>query len=416
MECYNNYVKIKSNAFVGTEAEFVLKTVFGYKKFRQNQKEIITNLLNKKDTLAIMPTGGGKSLCYQIPALIFEGMTIVVTPLISLMQNQVASLEKGGIHSVFLNSSLDWESYKKAVREIKAGLVKIVYLSPEGLASEKVRGILNDSTLNVSCIAVDEAHCISEWGHDFRPDYLEIAFIRRIFPEAVMIALTATATKTVQKDIIKDLALKKPTVFSSSFNRPNIYLQVQTKTNELTQIIDFLKKHKGQSGIIYCNSRLQVDRLAESLHKKRFSVLNYHAGLSDECRARNQELFLKGRVQIIVATIAFGMGIDKSDVRFVINCDLPKSIEEYYQEIGRAGRDGKTSEALLLFSYKDVQKNRFFIEDSYNPKGAAEHLNAMVDYAKSRSCRREKLLSYFGEAWEGGNDEENCCCDICSQS
>ena len=344
------------DTFVDAKPELVLKKVFGYDSFRPSQKEIIDSVLAEKDTLAIMPTGGGKSLCYQIPALIFPGITIVVSPLISLMQDQVYSLESAGIHSVFLNSSLDWDEYKNAVHEIKNGLVKIVYVSPEGLATTRIRDILCDAELQISCITIDEAHCVSEWGHDFRPDYMEICSIRRIFPDATMIALTATATEQVRVDIAKNLGMKNPAIFISSFNRSNIFLEVQPKKNALDTVIACIRKHSGDSGIIYCFSRRQVDELTESLDKMGYSVLPYHAGLTDEVRAKNQELFIKDEVQIMIATVAFGMGIDKPNVRFVINYDLPKSVEEYYQEIGRAGRDGLPSHALLLYSYGDIHK------------------------------------------------------------
>lgn len=412
--CYNNYVRIKSNAFVNSKSELVLKTVFGYDNFRPYQKEIICQILKKHDTLAIMPTGGGKSICYQIPALIFEGITIVVSPLISLMQNQVAILESAGIHSVFLNSSLDWDSYRETVSDIQNGLAKIVYVSPEGLSTSRVREIFEDSSLNVNCITVDEAHCVSQWGHDFRPDYLEINSIRKYFPNAVMIALTATATKQVQQDIIQNLKMKNPSVFISSFNRSNIYLEVQPKTNAFEQVVEYLKKHENESGIIYCYSRKQVDELSDSLNKLGFSTLNYHAGLEDSVRSKNQELFLKDKVQIIIATIAFGMGIDKPNVRFVINYDLPKSLEEYYQEIGRAGRDGLPSSALLLYSSSDIYKIRYFFEDSAEPEKSEMLLQQMIKYASSRICRRKVLLSYFGENFNPSqNDKNQFCCDIC---
>ena len=294
-----------------------------------------------------MPTGGGKSLCYQIPALIFVGITVVISPLISLMQDQVTGLLTSGIQSAFLNSSLSWEDYLKTVDRIKNGDVKIVYVSPEGIATSKIREVLSSPEVKVSCITIDEAHCISQWGHDFRPDYLEICTLRNYFPDAVMLALTATATQQVRSDIILNLKMKNQKVFISSFNRENIFLEVQLKRKGITQIVDYLKKHNGESGIIYCFSRKQVDDLTKDLENLGFSVLNYHAGLSDEIRAKNQDLFIKDKVQIMVATLAFGMGINKPNVRFVINNDLPKSIEEYYQQIGRAGRDGLPSSSLL---------------------------------------------------------------------
>jgi len=412
---YNNYVKIKSDTFVGTKPELVLKTVFGYDSFRANQKEIITEVLKGHDTLAIMPTGGGKSICYQVPALILPGITIVVSPLISLMQDQVFGLEAAGIHSVFLNSTLDWQSYQQAVQEIKEGDVKIVYVSPEGLNTAKVRDILSDSTLNVSCITVDEAHCVSQWGHDFRVDYLEIGNIRRFFPEAVMIALTATATAQVRTDITKNLLMKKPSVFISSFDRPNIYLEVQPKRNGVQQVVNYIRRHSGESGIIYCFSRRQVDELTETLDTMGYSVMNYHAGLSDEVRAKNQELFVKDQIQIMIATIAFGMGIDKPNVRYVINYDLPKSVEEFYQQIGRAGRDGLPSSSLLLYSAGDLQKIRFFFGEAADPEKSEKLLQGMVSFATAHTCRRQALLSYFGENYIPQEGSE-CCCDICTSS
>ena len=411
---YNNYVKINSNTFVGSKPELVLKTVFGYDSFRPFQREIIGEVLKKHDTLAIMPTGGGKSICYQIPALILPGITIVVSPLISLMQDQVANLESSGIHSVFLNSSLDFESYINTVNEIRNGLAKIVYVSPEGLATNRVREILSDSKLNISCITVDEAHCISQWGHDFRADYLEIGSFRNLFPEAVMIALTATATQQVRLDVVKNLKMKNPAVFVSSFNRPNIYLDVKPKHRAAEQVFQFVSEHKNESGIIYCNSRKTVDELADLLDKKGFSVLNYHAGLSDQVRAKNQDLFVRDKIQIMVATIAFGMGIDKPNVRFVINYDLPKSLEEYYQEIGRAGRDGLPSTALLLYSAADIHKIRFFFQDAADPQKSEVLLQSMIKFATSSYCRRKTLLAYFGENFSTSQKDKDYCCDICS--
>ena len=426
--CYNNYVKIFSKTFEGAKPELVLKTVFGYDSFRLNQKEIITKVLEGTDTLAIMPTGGGKSICYQIPALIMEGITVVVSPLISLMQNQVDALEASGIHSVFLNSTLEWKDYLAAVDDIKAGKVKLVYVSPEGLATSRIRELFSQSGIKISCITIDEAHCISQWGHDFRPDYLEISAMRNYFPEATMLALTATATDLVRKDIIRILRLKKPAVFVSSFNRSNIYLEVQPKRKADSQVVEYIRHHSGDSGIIYCYSRKKVDELTATLDKLGYSALSYHAGLTDEVRAKNQDLFIKDEVQIMVATIAFGMGIDKPNVRFVINYDLPKSIEEYYQEIGRAGRDGLPSSALLLYSPADIFKIRYFFEEAANPEKSEKLLQEMVNYATSRVCRRKTLLAYFGEVYDKdspvkqgndtiskqGNDTVECCCDICS--
>ena len=416
--CYNNYVKIVANAFEQADPKLVLKTVFGYDEFRPLQKDIITNVLKGHDTLAVMPTGGGKSLCYQLPALIMQGITIVVSPLISLMQDQVSSLKTAGIQSAFLNSTQSWEEYCKTIDEIKSGQIKIIYVSPEGLATNKIRELLSSPELEISCITIDEAHCVSQWGHDFRPDYLEISSVRHLFPKAVMLALTATATEHVRQDICKNLGMKNPKVFISSFNRENIYLEVQPKRGAMETVINYIRRHAGDSGIIYCNSRKQVEEIAQTLDKKGYSALPYHAGLSDEVRAKNQDMFIKDEVQIIVATIAFGMGINKPNVRYVINYDLPKSIEEYYQEIGRAGRDGLPSSALLLYSAGDIHKIKFFIDDSADPEKAELLLQGMINYATSRTCRRKALLAYFGETYEPAEKSDEslnlCCCDICS--
>ncbi|MCQ2575378.1 MAG: DNA helicase RecQ [Treponema sp.] len=408
-------MKLTVNAFEGAAPNLVLSTVFGYDSFRPLQKEIIESVLKGKDTLAIMPTGGGKSVCYQIPALIFEGITVVVSPLISLMQDQVASLEAAGIHSVYLNSTLEWEDYLQATHEIKTGNVKIIYISPEGLATDRIRNLLSDPFVKVSCITIDESHCISSWGHDFRPDYLEIKYLRKLLPDAVMLALTATATEQVRKDIIKNLGMKNPAVFISSFNRANIYLEVSPKRKALAQVVEYIKKRPGESGIIYCFSRKQVDELTDSLSKMGFSVLNYHAGLTDAVRAKNQDLFIRDEIQIMVATVAFGMGINKSNVRYVINYDLPKSLEEYYQEIGRAGRDGLPSSALLLYSGSDAHKVRYFFNEQADPSKSEILLQGMLKFATTRTCRRKALLSYFGEIYEHPSEEaKDCCCDICT--
>ncbi len=393
----------------------VLKTVFGYDSFRPLQPDIIKSVLNGTDTLAIMPTGGGKSICYQIPALLFSGITIVVTPLISLMQDQVTSLSENGVNCAFLNSTLDYASYVNTVRLIKKGKIKLLYISPEALSTEKVRSILCDTECGVSCLTIDEAHCISSWGHDFRPNYLELRELRTRFPKAVCLALTATATVQVRTDIIAQLKMKKPNVFTASFNRSNIFLEVRPKKSPVAQVTDFLLSRKDESGIIYCLSRKQVDKLTEELKAGGFSVLNYHAGLSDRERAENQELFIKDSVRIIVATVAFGMGINKPNVRFVIHYDLPKSIEEYYQEIGRAGRDGLESSALLLYSAADIHKIRFFFKDSSNPEKDEKLLSQMIAYATERTCRRKLILNYFGEDYKSAETKENgSCCDCCS--
>lgn len=395
-------------------AQEILKDIFGYDSFRPLQLEIIKNLLAGKDTLAIMPTGGGKSLCYQIPALIFKGITIVVSPLISLMQDQVSSLKENGVPAEFLNSSLEFSEYLETVKKIKDGEIKIVYVSPEGLASDKMMGIFHECSMPINCITIDEAHCVSEWGHDFRPDYLSISNVRKHFPNAVCLALTATATASVQQDIIKNLQLYRPTVFTASFNRKNIFLEVKPKKNALSQVIECIEKHKDESGIIYCFSRKSVDELTMKLRNEGYSVLNYHAGLSDIQRTKNQNLFIKDKVRIIVATVAFGMGINKPNVRFVIHYDMAKSLEEYYQEIGRAGRDGLESHALLLYSPGDIHKIRFFFNEAADPEKSERLLQGMINYAKARTCRRRALLSYFGENFSGADTSADECCDICA--
>ena len=411
-----NTVHISCHACTGLSPETVLKSVFGYSSFRPLQKEIIQNVCSGRDTLAIMPTGGGKSLTYQIPALIFDGLTVVVSPLIALMHDQVSSLASNGIEAVFLNSSLEWEEYKSCVARVLSGKVKIVYVSPEGLATQKIQTLLHNENLHIKCFTIDEAHCISEWGHDFRPDYLAIASVRRQFPQAVCLALTATATKHVRDDIVNNLQMKNPDILLASFNRPNIFLEVRPKRDSYVQIVSFLKEHLEDSGIIYCFSRKQVDQLADLLSNDGFSVLPYHAGLDDSTRERNQTAFIRDKVQIMVATVAFGMVIDKPNVRFVIHYDLPKSLEQYYQEIGRAGRDGLPSTALLLYSSSDIHKIRYFFADSADVEKSEKLLQSMVDYASARHCRRQKLLAYFGEFYtpESSSSENKCCCDICS--
>ena len=355
-------------------------------------------------------------MTYQIPALIFDGLTVVVSPLIALMHDQVSSLASNGIEAVFLNSSLEWEEYKSCVARVLSGKVKIVYVSPEGLATQKIQTLLHNENLHIKCFTIDEAHCISEWGHDFRPDYLAIASVRRQFPQAVCLALTATATKHVRDDIVNNLQMKNPDILLASFNRPNIFLEVRPKRDSYVQIVSFLKEHLEDSGIIYCFSRKQVDQLADLLSNDGFSVLPYHAGLDDSTREKNQTAFIRDKVQIMVATVAFGMGIDKPNVRFVIHYDLPKSLEQYYQEIGRAGRDGLPSTALLLYSSADIHKIRYFFADSADVEKSEKLLQSMVDYASARHCRRQKLLAYFGEFYtpESSSAENKCCCDICS--
>lgn len=392
----------------------ILKNTFGYDTFRPLQQEVIENILARRDTLAVMPTGGGKSLCYQIPSLLFDGLTVVVSPLISLMKDQVEQLRAFGVPSVFLNSSLSPHEYNENMDYVKRGEVKLLYLAPETLLTPRILTLL--SGLKVDLLTIDEAHCISEWGHDFRPEYRQIVDVRKKFPNAVCMALTATATSRVRQDIRHTLKFATTNEFIASFNRENLFIEVVPKQDPAQQVREIIDRYKDQSGIIYCFSRKQVDELAAYLATKGYSVRPYHAGLDDAERRKNQELFIRDDVQIIVATIAFGMGINKPNVRFVIHHDLPKSIEGYYQEIGRAGRDGLPAHCVLLYSYADVAKLNYFIDqkEGDEKRVAIEHLNAIVRYAEDeRNCRRKPLLNYFGESYSA----ETCSnCDNCNSA
>ena len=383
------------------QARQILKAVFGYDDFISLQREVIENVLGGRDTLAVMPTGGGKSLCYQLPALIFDGLTIVVSPLISLMKDQVEQLTELAVPAVLLNSSLSPEAYRSNVAQLRRGDAKLLYVAPETLLKPNVRAMLE--ALPVACLAIDEAHCISEWGPDFRPEYRQLAEVRARFPEAVCIALTATATPRVREDIKSCLGFGEASEFVASFNRENLLMRVEPKEDAFRQVTGFLHRFPRESGIIYCLTRKRVDALCAALRSKGFSACPYHAGLADEERNLNQERFVKDEVPIIVATIAFGMGINKSNIRFVLHHDLPKSIESYYQEIGRAGRDGMPAECLLLYSYADVHKIRPFIDNKEgdDKRAAKLQLDAMVAFAEAEVCRRLPLLAYFGEAFAG---------------
>ena len=390
--------------------EFLLKSIFGYDRFKPLQREVIQNVLQKRNTLAILPTGGGKSLCCQIPALIFAGLTVVVSPLIALMKDQVEQLHELGVPALFLNSSLSFEEYQNNLQKVRSGQVRLLYVAPETLLTPRIFSLLDSCSLD--CLTIDEAHCISEWGHDFRPEYRQLVGVRNRYPKAVCLALTATATPRVRLDIKASLQFEDSNEFLASFNRENLLIEVNPKTDPAAQTLRFLQRFPNQSGIIYCFSRKQVDDLASFLSGKGFSVRPYHAGLSDEDRSKNQELFIRDDVQIIVATIAFGMGINKPNVRFVIHYDLPKSIESYYQEIGRAGRDGLPAHCLLLYNYGDAQKLRYFIDQKVagEREAAYAHLSALTRYAESDICRRVPLLGYFGEIYT----TENCgMCDNC---
>lgn len=392
------------------QAKIILKNIFGYEEFRSLQQEIIENVLKRKDSLVIMPTGGGKSLCYQIPALIFKDLTIVVSPLISLMEDQVNQLIALGIDAVVLNSSLSTREYQDNIDRIKQNKVRLLYLAPETLMMQKTLALL--SSIQVDCFTIDEAHCISEWGHDFRPEYRQLIEVRKRFPKAVCVALTATATPRVQKDIKESLHFKKSDNFIAGFNRKNLLLQIVPKTQPTEQTLEFIKKFPNQSGIIYCLARRQVDELTEILANEGFSVKPYHAGLSDQERQENQKQFIRDDIQIMVATIAFGMGINKPNIRFVLHYDLPQNIESYYQQIGRAGRDGLHAICLFLFGYGDIQKIKFFIsqKEESEQRKAALHLNAIIGLAETDVCRRIPLLQYFGEDYSTPKCEM---CDNC---
>lgn len=392
------------------EAKKLLKQYFGYDEFRQGQEQLIEAALNGQDVLGIMPTGAGKSLCFQIPTLMMDGITLVISPLISLMKDQVGTLNQAGIHAAFLNSSLTQGQYHTALKYAMQGRYKIIYVAPERLETEGFINFALNSGVKISMLAVDEAHCVSQWGQDFRPSYLNIlSFVKKLARRPIISAFTATATSKVRDDILQILSLERPVILTTGFDRSNLTFKVKHIKDKDSYILDYLVSHRQDSGIIYCATRKNVEKVYDMLNANGLSVTKYHAGLSAEERKENQDSFIYDIKPVVVATNAFGMGIDKSNVRFVIHYNMPQCIENYYQEAGRAGRDGEDSECVLLYSPQDIMINKFFIEHREpNPDMDAEEqarlmildkrrLNAMVDYCKTTGCLREYILKYFGE-------------------
>ena len=391
----------------------ILNDVFGYHEFRGDQEAAISAALGSRDSLVLQPTGGGKSLCYQIPALLMDGITLVVSPLIALMQDQVAALEVLGIDAAFLNSTLSYEQKKSIYARLSNGELKLLYVAPERLLQQQT--LLRLQSLNVSLIAIDEAHCVSQWGHDFREDYLSLGQLAEKFPGVARMALTATATAEVREEIIDQLQLDNPLRLVANFDRPNIRYEVQAKVDAKRQLLGFLSDRTGEAGIVYCMSRKKTESTAEWLQKEGFVALPYHAGLTAATRAEHQHRFVSEDGVVIVATIAFGMGIDKPDVRFIVHLDLPKSVESYYQETGRAGRDGEPATAWMVYGLQDVVRLRQMVETS--PSGELRKrnerlkLDALLGWCEVTDCRRRSLLAYFGDELE--NDCGNC--DVCLQ-
>lgn len=391
------------------DARSILKESFGYDHFRSGQEEIIQSILSKQDTLVLMPTGGGKSICFQVPALMLDGVTLVISPLISLMKDQVGALRANGIAAAFYNSSLSPEEENQIIYDAQSGMLKLLYISPERLKNV-AQGWL--SKVKLSLVAIDEAHCVSMWGHDFRPEYTQLADFRKQLAHIPFVALTATADKTTRRDIIQQLGLNDPKVFVSSFDRPNLSLTVRAnvkKKDRVKQISEFIHSRPDESGIIYCLSRKGTEEMATDLQQQGLNVVAYHAGLSPEVRTRIQDSFINDKIPIICATIAFGMGIDKSNVRWVIHNNLPKNIESYYQEIGRSGRDGLPSDTVLYYSLGDIRILTQFAQQSGQADILMEKLKRMQQFAEATTCRRKILLSYFSEHL--GEDCGNC--DIC---
>ena len=389
----------------------ILREVFGYERFRGHQAAIIEAVLAGRDALVLMPTGGGKSLCYQVPALIRDGAGLVVSPLIALMQDQVRALDALGIEAAFLNSSLGPREQADVIRRLERGEIQLLYVAPERLVQPQTQALL--AGIPIALIAIDEAHCVSQWGHDFRPDYLALDKLAELFPGVPRLALTATATPIVRDEIVERLALNDPAIFVSPFDRPNIRYLVQPKTDARRQLGEFLRGHEDHAGIVYCLSRKKVESIAESLRADGYNALPYHAGLSPEMRADHQHRFLTEEAVIIVATIAFGMGIDRPDVRFVAHLDLPKNIEAYYQETGRAGRDGEPAEAWMVYGLQDVVRLRQMVDESDADEDHKRHdrqkLDALLGWCEVTDCRRRPLLVYFGDMYpEPCGNCDNC--------
>ena len=391
----------------------LLKSCFGYDEFLPLQEEIIGSVMAGQDTFVLMPTGGGKSLCYQLPAMALPGLTLVVSPLIALMKDQVDALEANGLPAAFINSAQTPAELSQVVRRVRAGEIKLLYVAPERVVEPRFADFLQ--TLDVSLAAIDEAHCVSEWGHEFRPAYRELRDLRRACPDAPVIALTATATERVRADILSQLGLRRPGVFISSFNRPNLAYSVVPKERDLSSLLALMERYRGESVIIYCGSRKATEEMAQTLSERGFTAEPYHAGLEPDVRQATQERFIRDRTPIVVATIAFGMGINKPDVRLVVHYDLPKSVEGYYQETGRAGRDGLPSECVLYFSYGGKSRQEFFInqiEDPSERERARWRLEQVISLCNLSACRRKFVLEYLGEEWPA----ENCGgCDNCTQ-
>ena len=403
--------QMKSGATAINDSRQILKSTFGHRGFRDNQEGIVDAILDGRDVLAVLPTGGGKSLCYQLPSACLRGTCIVVSPLISLMKDQVDKLRRIGVHAAYLNSSLGPQQQVTVMGNMQRGDYDIIYVAPERFSVEAFRSVLDNTPIVL--IAVDEAHCILEWGHDFRPDYLGLSKLKAWFPKVPLAAFTATATSRDQEQIAERLGLRDPHQVRASFDRSNLFYEVTPKNDDLNQILAFIKDRDGQTGIVYRGTRRAVEETAEYLHMCGIEALPYHAGLDNEVRRQHQDAFDTGSCSVIVATIAFGMGIDKPDVRFVVHGDLPKSMDGYYQETGRAGRDGQPAHCLLLFSMADVPRARYFInkiQNAQEKRNASARLDTMVRYATGQFCRRRSVLQYFGERY----NRSSCgACDTC---